>query len=147
MKVGEWDSRYVPPRRAFKLAVVNHVLKAGRAIALPFATAILLLACGAPANTNAPGGNVSINVGSSAPYGLYTHCGVLAATINGQTFYAEPPLSDGSGNPPPGWGNPYDDGDMTLRSATIADFHDSAGHSAHFTRTPSGPTPSIPICS
>jgi hypothetical protein len=110
------------------------------------ATTVLLPCGGSPANANAPGGSVSINIGSSAPYRLYTHCGVLAATINGQTFYAEPPLSDGSGNPPAGWGNPYDDGDMTLRNATTADFHDTAGHAAHFTSTPRGPTPSVSIC-
>ena len=113
-----------------------------------FATMLTSLGCGgSPANSDAPGASVSIKVGSSAPYRLYTHCGVLAASINGQIYYADPPLTDGSGNPPSGWGNPYDDGDMTLRTATTADFRDSAGHTAHFTSTPQGPTPSIPICS
>jgi hypothetical protein len=130
-----------------ELTVVNRRLKAGPMV-LAFASAMALLACGgSPANANAPGASVSINVGSSAPYRLYTHCGVLTASINGQTYYADPPVTDGSGNPPPGWGNPYDDGDMSLRSATAADFHDSAGHTAHFTSPAPGPTPSIPICS
>jgi hypothetical protein len=94
---------------------------------------------------NASGSSVSITVGSSVPYDLYTHCGVLSATINGQIFYAVPVLSDGSGNPPPGWGNPYDGGELTLRSPTTAEFHDSAGHSAEFARSPQGK--SIPVCS
>jgi hypothetical protein len=118
-----------------------------RAIALTLTSALALLACGGSPTTSTPGTSVSTTVGSSAHYTLYTHCGVLAATINGQTYYAEPPITDDSGNPPAGWGNPYDDGDMTLRTATDADFHDSAGHTAHFTSTPQGPTSSITICS
>src|ERR1700730_3582421 len=92
----------------------------------------------AGAAANAFVSSVSITVGSSAPYDLYTHCGVLSATINRQIFYAVPVLSDGSGNPPPGWGNPYDGGEMTLRSLTTAEFHDSSGHSAQFARSPQG---------
>jgi len=34
------------------------------------------------------------------PYNLYTHCGI-------GYYETTPPLNDGSGNPPPGWGNPY----------------------------------------
>jgi hypothetical protein len=98
-------------------------------------------------NGSALGTSGSIGVGRSAPYRLYTHCGVLAASISGQIYYADPPLTDGAGNPPPGWGNPYDDGDMTLQTAMTADFHDSGGHAAHFTSTPRGQTPSIPVCS
>jgi|SRR5450631_1591893 hypothetical protein len=94
------------------------------------------------ATTNVP--SVFLSAGGSAPY-LYTHCGVLSASINGHIFYAEPALTDGSGNPPQGWGNPYDDGEMTLRSLTTADFRDSAGHSPHFTRLLQGP--GIPTCS
>ena len=96
-------------------------------------------------SANAFGSSVSISVGNSAPYDLYTHCGVLSATINGQIFYAAPVLSGGSGNPPPGWGNPYDGGEMTLRSLTTAVFHDSSGHSAQFARSPQGK--GIPVCS
>jgi hypothetical protein len=94
------------------------------------------------------GGNmpsVVMSVGASAPYRLYTHCGVLSASINGSIFSAEPALTDGSGNPPAGWGNPYDSGEMSLTSPTTADFRDSAGNSAHFTRLPQGPD--LAICS
>ena len=105
------------------------------------------MACGGtPPNAGEAGGNISIGVGKSEPYRLYTHCGVLSANINGQTFYADPPLSDGNGNPPPGWGNPYDDGVMSLQSPTVADFRDSVGHSAHFVAAPQGPTPRIALC-
>ena len=115
---------------------------------LAVASSLAVLGCGgSPANANAPGASVSIVVGGSAQYRLYTHCGVLSASINGQTYYADPPLTDGSENPPPGWGNPYDDGEMRLRSATAADFYDSAGHTAHFTSTPSDPPQRISACS
>jgi hypothetical protein len=89
--------------------------------------------------------SVVMSVGGSAPYSLYTHCGVLSATINGGIFYAEPALSDGSGNPPSGWGNPYDSGQMSLTSPATAEFRDSAGNSAHFARLPQGPD--LAICS
>jgi hypothetical protein len=68
---------------------------------LAFAGTLALLACsGLPAKANAAGASVSIDVGSSAPYRLYTHCEVLSASINGQTYYAELHLTDDSGNPP-----------------------------------------------
>ena len=100
---------------------------------------------GTGTNGNARETSIVLSVGSSAPYDLYTHCGVLSATINGQIFYAIPPLTDGSGNPPPGWGNPYDGGEMTLRSLTTADFRDVSGHSAHFASSPQGT--GTPVCS
>ena len=96
----------------------------------------------------AAAGNVSsvvMSVGGSVPDRLYTHCGVVSATINGSIFYAEPALTDGSGNPPHGWGNPYDSGEMSLTSLTTADFRDSAGNTAHFARLPQGPD--LAICS
>jgi hypothetical protein len=96
--------------------------------------------------SNQTGGNVAIAVGESQPYRLFTHCGVLTAAINDTTFYADPELSDGNANPPPGWGNPFDDGVMTLTTATTADFSDHQGNHAHFTSKLSRPTPSPLVC-
>src|SRR5216684_5363922 len=62
------------------------------------------------------------------PYQLYTHCGIDEALIGSRYFEAVRPLSDGQGNPPAGWGNPYQDGTMTLLSSTEAVFLDVAGH-------------------
>lgn len=98
-----------------------------------------------PANANATAVGVSVKVGSSSAYSLYTHCGVLSATFNGQTFYAAPPLSDGQGNPPRGWGNPYDAGRLTVTSETTVDFQDASGHFAHFAAA--AYHSSVPICS
>ena len=117
-------------------------------------TSILLLvtilaACdvvpGAP--TGLPATNPSLTAGQSVPYSLYTHCGILSLTANGHVYYTQPPLGDGSGNPPAGWGNPYDAGTITVLGAHRLEFHDSAGHKASFTDVPAGPTPTLFPCS
>jgi hypothetical protein len=41
-------------------------------------------------------------------------------------------LSDGSGNPPPGWGNPYQHGEIVFLSNTEAVFRDAQGHRVRF---------------
>jgi hypothetical protein len=56
----------------------------------------------------------------------------IAARINGRFYEAVKPLSDGNSNPPPGWGNPYQHGTMTLASPSEAVFTDSAGHRVVF---------------
>ena len=111
------------------------------------ASALALAGCDLPGTPPpAQAGPLSLKVGESTTYALYTHCGVLAVTINGTPYYADPPLSDANGNPPAGWGNPQDIGVITLTTATTADFSDSSGHKAHFTSTPAGPPPTIPLC-
>jgi hypothetical protein len=74
------------------------------------------------------GAAVPGEVGVARPFDLYTHCGVLGADIEGVWFTADPPLTDGAGNPPAGWGNPDQPGTLTLSSATEAVFRDDAGH-------------------
>jgi hypothetical protein len=71
-------------------------------------------------------------VGSARPYRLYTHCGIDEARIGNRYFEAVHPLSDGQGNPPAGWGNPYQQGTMTLLSPSKAVFRDDAGHHVQF---------------
>jgi hypothetical protein len=84
--------------------------------------------------------------GKSAPYSLYTHCGVSEARVGSQYFVAVHPLSDGAGNPPAGWGNPYQAGTMTLVSATEAEFTDTAGHRVIFRARPGAKT-FLRVCS
>ncbi|MFF4758351.1 hypothetical protein [Streptomyces sp. NPDC001292] len=74
--------------------------------------------------------------GRSIPYDLYTHCGIDEARIGSTYFEAEAPLSDGSGNPPEGWGNPTQRGTMTLTSEREAVFTDDAGHEVKFRARP-----------
>ncbi|MGH2858371.1 MAG: hypothetical protein ACRDMJ_12925, partial [Solirubrobacteraceae bacterium] len=69
------------------------------------------------------------------PYTLYTHCGINWALIDGTYWRAAKPLSDGQGNPPPGWGNPTQRGTLTLIAPGMAQFQSPAG-SVTFKRTP-----------
>ncbi|MFI5287941.1 MAG: hypothetical protein ACHQ4F_16730 [Candidatus Dormibacteria bacterium] len=116
--------------------------------AIAIVVSVLLVACGGSLNpAKAPGSNPSLKVGQSTAYNLYIHCGILSVTANGHTYYAEPPLSDGQGNPPPGWGNPYDNGTLKLIDEHTLRFSDANGPVATFTDTPAGATPSIPLCS
>ena len=84
--------------------------------------------------------------GKSVRYNLYTHCGVSEARLGKQYYVAVHPLSDGAGNPPAGWGNPYQAGTMTLVSATEAVFTDGVGHSVGFRMRP-GATTFLRVCS
>ena len=83
------------------------------------------------------------------PYDLYTHCGIDYAKVGNRYYEATPPLSDGSGNPPPGWGNPYQPGTLTMISPTQAVFTDKSGHRVVLTLGPSsGPgRTTAPVCS
>ncbi|MFF7643894.1 hypothetical protein [Streptomyces canus] len=92
-----------------------------------------------------PSGRVTPSV-RTIPFDLYTHCGIDEARIGSTYFEADPPLSDGSGNPPEGWGNPIQHGTMTLKSATEAVFTDNAGHEVKFTAR-SGATAFKRLCS
>jgi hypothetical protein len=67
-------------------------------------------------------------VAGAVPYRLYTHCGIDWENVGGNWFEAQPPISDGHGNPPAGWGNPYQDGTITMLSPARAEFRDAAGH-------------------
>lgn len=98
------------------------------------------------ANRITPAPSTPTGTRSSFPYSLYTHCGITEAKIAGRWYAADTPLSDGNDNPPPGWGNPYQPGIITIRSATQAVFTDSAGHHVTFTLRPDATGP-LQICS
>jgi len=97
-----------------------------RAMLVVAMSTVLLSGCGKSA-TRAP-----TPTGSSSAYMLYTHCGIWEANIDGRWFAAVEPLSDGQGNPPKGWGNPYQAGTISFVSDTEADFTDSVGHHVRF---------------
>lgn len=65
------------------------------------------------------------------PFELYTHCGIDRSLIEFDGSFWEAtgpgPLSDGSGNPPPGFGNPFDRGSITRTSHDTAVFVSSDG--------------------
>jgi hypothetical protein len=68
----------------------------------------------------------------SSPFALYTHCGIDEANIDGRWYRASHQLSDGSGNPPKGWGNPFQQGMVTFTSDTEVVFTDTVGHQVLF---------------
>jgi len=103
--------------------------------------ALVLAACdtGTAADVTRPAGpsaTAAATVGSARPYRLYTHCGIDEARIGSRYFEAVHPLSDGQGNPPAGWGNPYQQGTMTLLSPSRAVFRDDTGHHVQFRLRP-----------
>ena len=116
--------------------------------------AIVLAACGSgpaapvttPAAPSTPAAAATAAAGSPQPYQLYTHCGIDEARIGNRYFEAVHPLSDGQGSPPPGWGNPYQQGTMTLLSPAGAVFRDRAGHQVQFRLRP-GATGFKHLCS
>lgn len=66
------------------------------------------------------------------PYELYTHCGIDEATVGNSFYEAEQAIP----GPPPGWGNPYQQGTMTLVSSTEVVFRDDVGHVVRFRLRP-----------
>lgn len=63
-------------------------------------------------------------VGEPVKFFLYTHCGVESLRLNGGWWHAVSPLygPEGTGSPPNGWGDPYEQGTLTLDSAKHATF-------------------------
>ncbi len=70
----------------------------------------------------APACQDGVRMGVAYEYELYTHCGIRQAYFAGRYWVADPPLGDGSGNPPPGWGNPTQRGSMELVAPQRAEF-------------------------
>lgn len=60
---------------------------------------------------------------SPTPFTVYTHCGVENVRINGRWWHAEPPLyNDDRSGPPDGWGDPFQEGTLTVESPRRAVF-------------------------
>ena len=72
------------------------------------------------------------------PHRIYTHCGVVSTTVAGVLWLADPPLSDGSGNPPRGWDENQTTGSFMQLSEDEAEFRTSSGLTARFRRAPEG---------
>jgi hypothetical protein len=82
-------------------------------------------------------GHASVGVPYRFP--LYTHCGLnwpLAMDFDGSFWdsIGAGPASDGSGNPPPRYGNPYDQGTVTLISPTLTQYRSSTGAVSQWSR-------------
>lgn len=79
-------------------------------------------------------------------FDLYTHCGIIDLQAYGRYFkHVGGSLSDGSGNPPDGWGNPYQRGTLSV-SGDTAVFRDKLGHVERF-KAEKRPDMSVALCS
>ena len=77
--------------------------------------------------------------GVSYQFRLYTHCGLdwpLAMDFDGSFWDPMGVASDGYGNPPPGYGNPIDQGTITLISPTLTQYRSSTGTVMQWSRHP-----------
>jgi hypothetical protein len=84
----------------------------------------ILAGCGDPS----PGSPSSTPTAESVPYTLLTHCGIDEVMHDGKWYErVGGPLDDGSGNPPPGWENPVQEGRLVIEGDT-AIYTDDAGH-------------------
>ena len=74
--------------------------------------------------SNAPAAQRTLGVGETVDFRMYTHCGVESTRINGRVWNAVKPLysSPERLGPPAGWGNPEQDGKLTLETPDSAVF-------------------------
>jgi hypothetical protein len=91
--------------------------------------------CGSQIAAHEPARHASRPGGRAPRYALYTHCGIEWARILGTFWRATRPLSDGNGNPPPGWGNPYQLGTLRFLDSRTAVFSSRVG-TVVFVQTP-----------
>jgi hypothetical protein len=98
----------------------------------------------APSPATAPTG--SAPTVTATVFSLYTHCGISEAQVGTTYYLASPELSDGQGNPPQGWGNPFQQGIMTVLGDGTARFSDRLGHVVIF-KVRVGATGFLRICS
>jgi hypothetical protein len=121
-------------------------LKTPAVVALTLTAACVMAGCGDVPGATGPAASRPVASAVPSPYSLYTHCGIADARIGGRWYQARPPLSDGSGNPPAGWANPYQRGSIAMIGAGQAVFTDPAGHHVRFVLR-SGATTPAEVCS
>lgn len=83
---------------------------------------------------NEPPYSAGIEVGETYDYVMYVHCGVRWARIDG-VWWEAAPLDDGNGNPPDGWGNPYDAGNLTVVDENTVAYTGGPDVTVRFART------------
>ena len=102
----------------------------------------ILTACGATGDV--PSAEEETAYAESAPpldeavdFFLYTHCGVESLRVDGRWWHAVEPLyGDVSpGSPPDGWGDPFQEGELTLNSEQSITF-EAEGTAVEFVPAP-----------
>lgn len=76
-------------------------------------------------------------VGEAVQFFLYTHCGVESLSVGGRWWHAVEPLygENGPGDSPDGWGDPYQEGELTLNSEDAITF-EAKGKNVEFVPAP-----------
>lgn len=76
-------------------------------------------------------------VGEPVDYFMYTHCGVESLSVDGRWWHAVEPLygENGPGDSPDGWGDPYQEGELTLNSEDSITF-EAKGKGVEFVPAP-----------
>jgi hypothetical protein len=77
--------------------------------------------------------DAGVTIGESYRYKMYTHCGVHWTRIDG-VWWETSPLGEDEATPPNGWGNPFDEGTMTIVDHQTAVYEGPDGD-VTFTRT------------
>jgi len=72
-------------------------------------------------------------VGETYDYVLYTHCGIEWTRIDG--LWWRTTVRGDDGNPPSGWGNPYDAGRLVIVDQDSATYSGGPGDDITFERT------------
>ena len=107
---------------------------------------LALTGCGTSTTAEDTPQETSTPPGSSVAFALYTHCGIDVMLHHGRWYErVGGRLDDGQGNPPAGWGNPYQRGTLTTAGARLV-FQDDAGHREVFRPRPVTASPP-PKCS
>lgn len=91
--------------------------------------ALLTVSCGADSVTEGSPVEQSsstpstVHTPSGVPFTAFTHCGVESIRIDGRWWHASPPLYNRARNgPPAGWGDPQQEGVLTVESVDRAVF-------------------------
>jgi hypothetical protein len=80
-----------------------------------------------------------LEVGVPYQIELYTHCGIDFWTRFDGSYWDALGYDNGTGNPPPGLGNPFDRGTMTLLSHEEARYVSQSGMAIRFARAAGRP--------
>jgi hypothetical protein len=97
-------------------------------------------AASVPGTASAPG---TPHAREGTPFSLDTHCGIDELHTRGGWYErVGGVLDDGSGNPPAGWGNPFQRGVLT-GSGPVVEFRDRAGHHETFRLRPGATSPKV----
>jgi hypothetical protein len=76
-------------------------------------------------------------LGEAVNYWVYTHCGVESLRVDRRWWHAVEPLygDNGPGDSPDGWGDPYQEGELTLNSEDSITF-EAKGEEVEFVPAP-----------